>query len=136
MGADLNNIVKCQKLTDDHVQFLIYQILRGLKVGEAPTVMQSFFFFTREWKSKVFFHRLKICFLAISYLLTFDTWHSNSKVIRIKVKFLKCLIQVFFNRTRYLRLVAMTAWLAELIKSCVVRLDIYDQAAYTEVVFK
>uniref|UniRef100_A0A4W6CAN5 mitogen-activated protein kinase n=1 Tax=Lates calcarifer TaxID=8187 RepID=A0A4W6CAN5_LATCA len=34
MGADLNNIVKCQKLTDDHVQFLIYQILRGLKVSE------------------------------------------------------------------------------------------------------
>uniref|UniRef100_A0A8C9L833 mitogen-activated protein kinase n=1 Tax=Pavo cristatus TaxID=9049 RepID=A0A8C9L833_PAVCR len=32
MGADLNNIVKCQKLTDDHVQFLIYQILRGLKI--------------------------------------------------------------------------------------------------------
>lgn len=37
MGADLNNIVKCQKLTDDHVQFLIYQILRGLKVSEAPS---------------------------------------------------------------------------------------------------
>lgn len=34
MGADLNNIVKCQKLTDDHVQFLIYQILRGLKVSK------------------------------------------------------------------------------------------------------
>ncbi|XP_064417581.1 mitogen-activated protein kinase 11 isoform X4 [Latimeria chalumnae] len=31
MGADLNNIVKCQKLTDDHIQFLIYQLLRGLK---------------------------------------------------------------------------------------------------------
>lgn len=31
MGADLNNIVRTQKLTDDHVQFLIYQILRGLK---------------------------------------------------------------------------------------------------------
>ena len=39
MGADLNNIVKCQKLTDDHVQFLIYQILRGLKVR--PRVMLS-----------------------------------------------------------------------------------------------
>ena len=38
MGADLNNIVKCQKLTDDHVQFLIYQILRGLKVGELLAV--------------------------------------------------------------------------------------------------
>uniref|UniRef100_H2YIX3 mitogen-activated protein kinase n=1 Tax=Ciona savignyi TaxID=51511 RepID=H2YIX3_CIOSA len=31
MGADLNQIIKSQKLTDDHVQFLIYQILRGLK---------------------------------------------------------------------------------------------------------
>ncbi|KAG7238353.1 hypothetical protein INR49_031069 [Caranx melampygus] len=37
MGADLNNIVKCQKLTDDHVQFLIYQILRGLKVSEVDS---------------------------------------------------------------------------------------------------
>ena len=32
MGADLNNIVKTQSLSDDHVQFLVYQILRGLKV--------------------------------------------------------------------------------------------------------
>uniref|UniRef100_A0A8C0UVF2 mitogen-activated protein kinase n=1 Tax=Cyanistes caeruleus TaxID=156563 RepID=A0A8C0UVF2_CYACU len=40
MGADLNNIVKCQKLTDDHVQFLIYQILRGLKVS-APDLKPS-----------------------------------------------------------------------------------------------
>uniref|UniRef100_A0A8C4RK85 mitogen-activated protein kinase n=1 Tax=Erpetoichthys calabaricus TaxID=27687 RepID=A0A8C4RK85_ERPCA len=31
MGADLNNIVKYQKLSDEHVQFLIYQLLRGLK---------------------------------------------------------------------------------------------------------
>ncbi|XP_072175455.1 mitogen-activated protein kinase 14B-like [Diadema setosum] len=31
MGADLNSIIKCQTLTDDHVQFLIYQVLRGLK---------------------------------------------------------------------------------------------------------
>ena len=31
LGADLNNIVKTQKLSDDHVQFLIYQILRGMK---------------------------------------------------------------------------------------------------------
>lgn len=37
MGADLNNIVKTQKLTDDHVQFLIYQILRGLKVRLTPS---------------------------------------------------------------------------------------------------
>jgi len=31
MGADLNNIVKTQKLSDDHVQFLVYQILRVMK---------------------------------------------------------------------------------------------------------
>ncbi|NP_001191531.1 p38 MAP kinase [Aplysia californica] len=31
MGADLNNILKTQRLSDDHVQFLVYQILRGLK---------------------------------------------------------------------------------------------------------
>jgi p38 MAP kinase len=31
MGADLNSIIKTQKLSDDHVQFLVYQILRGLK---------------------------------------------------------------------------------------------------------
>lgn len=32
MGADLTNIIRQQALSDDHVQFLVYQILRGLKV--------------------------------------------------------------------------------------------------------
>ncbi|XP_047122580.1 mitogen-activated protein kinase 14 isoform X1 [Hydra vulgaris] len=31
MDGDLKDIIKIQSLTDDHVQFLIYQILRGLK---------------------------------------------------------------------------------------------------------
>lgn len=31
MGADLNNIIRTQRLSDDHVQFIVYQILRGLK---------------------------------------------------------------------------------------------------------
>ncbi|VDP11437.1 unnamed protein product, partial [Soboliphyme baturini] len=31
MGSDLRNILRIQRLTDDHVQFLVYQILRGLK---------------------------------------------------------------------------------------------------------
>jgi len=31
MGADLNSVGKVQRLSDDHVQFLIYQVLRGLK---------------------------------------------------------------------------------------------------------
>uniref|UniRef100_A0A0N5AQZ7 mitogen-activated protein kinase n=1 Tax=Syphacia muris TaxID=451379 RepID=A0A0N5AQZ7_9BILA len=31
MGADLSNILKIQRLSDEHIQFLVYQILRGLK---------------------------------------------------------------------------------------------------------
>ncbi|KAK6057184.1 hypothetical protein COOONC_05302, partial [Cooperia oncophora] len=31
MGADLSNILKIQRLNDDHIQFLVYQTLRGLK---------------------------------------------------------------------------------------------------------
>ena len=31
MGADLGGIIKTQQLSDDHIQFLTYQILRGLK---------------------------------------------------------------------------------------------------------
>jgi len=31
MDLDLNNIIKVQKLTDDQVKFIIYQIMRGLK---------------------------------------------------------------------------------------------------------
>nr|CDP92934.1 BMA-PMK-1, isoform b [Brugia malayi] len=31
MGADLSSILKIQRLSDDHIQFLVYQILRGLK---------------------------------------------------------------------------------------------------------
>ncbi|XP_029325691.1 mitogen-activated protein kinase 11 isoform X3 [Mus caroli] len=38
MGADLNNIVKCQALSDEHVQFLVYQLLRGLKAHGLATL--------------------------------------------------------------------------------------------------
>nr|ADC54265.1 putative p38 mitogen proteinkinase [Hydroides elegans] len=31
LGADLNNILKQAELSDDHVQFIVYQLLRGLK---------------------------------------------------------------------------------------------------------
>lgn len=41
MGADLNNIVKCQALSDEHVQFLVYQLLRGLKVGRVGSGVRS-----------------------------------------------------------------------------------------------
>ncbi len=31
MSSDLNKIIKSQRLSDDHVRFLVYQMLRGLK---------------------------------------------------------------------------------------------------------
>jgi len=39
MGADLNNIMKVQHLTDEHVQFLIYQLLRGLKYIHSAAII-------------------------------------------------------------------------------------------------
>jgi len=39
MGADLNSIVKSQRLSDEHVQFLIYQILRGLKYIHSANII-------------------------------------------------------------------------------------------------
>uniref|UniRef100_A0A3P9PRG5 mitogen-activated protein kinase n=1 Tax=Poecilia reticulata TaxID=8081 RepID=A0A3P9PRG5_POERE len=48
MGADLNNIVKFQRLSDEHVQFLIYQLLRGLKYIHSAGLI----------------HRVSSCFLS------------------------------------------------------------------------
>ncbi|XP_023230436.1 mitogen-activated protein kinase 14-like isoform X2 [Centruroides vittatus] len=39
MGADLNNIIRTQRLSDDHVQFLVYQILRGLKYIHSAAII-------------------------------------------------------------------------------------------------
>ncbi|CAI9609711.1 unnamed protein product, partial [Staurois parvus] len=36
MGTDLGKIMKHEKLSEDRIQFLVYQILRGLKVGMFP----------------------------------------------------------------------------------------------------
>lgn len=32
MGTDLSKIMKHEKLTEDRIQFLVYQMLKGLKV--------------------------------------------------------------------------------------------------------
>lgn len=32
MGTDLGKLMKLEKLTEDRVQFLVYQMLKGLKV--------------------------------------------------------------------------------------------------------
>ncbi|XP_067134891.1 mitogen-activated protein kinase 14-like isoform X1 [Centruroides vittatus] len=39
MGADLNNVIKTQRLSDDQVQFIVYQILRGLKYIHSAAII-------------------------------------------------------------------------------------------------
>ncbi|PAV83701.1 hypothetical protein WR25_26620 [Diploscapter pachys] len=39
MGADLSNILKIQRLNEDHIQFLVYQILRGLKYIHSAAII-------------------------------------------------------------------------------------------------
>ena len=48
MGADLNQIIKTQKLSDDHVQFLVYQILRGLKYIHSAGIIHRVSFMTKS----------------------------------------------------------------------------------------
>lgn len=45
MGADLNNIIRTQRLSDDHVQFLVYQILRGLKYIHSAGIIHRVTFY-------------------------------------------------------------------------------------------
>ena len=42
MGADLNNIIRTQKLSDDHVQFLVYQIVRGMKYVHSAGIIHRY----------------------------------------------------------------------------------------------
>ena len=70
MGSDLHKTVRLQPLTDDHVQFFIYQILRGLKVylGVAPNLSRVFDFislslslsFTQYIHSAGIIHRVRV----------------------------------------------------------------------------
>ncbi|XP_065909390.1 mitogen-activated protein kinase 11-like isoform X2 [Dysidea avara] len=39
MGSDLHNILRSQTLTDKHVQFLVYQMLRGLKYAHSAGII-------------------------------------------------------------------------------------------------
>lgn len=63
MGADLNNIVKFQRLSDEHVQFLIYQLLRGLKVFQGLDLFKIYYYFES-------FKMFCVCILSLfSFLL-------------------------------------------------------------------
>lgn len=64
MGADLNNIVKTQPLTDDHVQFLVYQILRGLKVTGPHTSYPSMKFSLNVKSSYTFCGQIRLNILV------------------------------------------------------------------------
>lgn len=41
MGTDLGKLMKMERLTEDRVQFLVYQMLRGLKVTGLKSFLDS-----------------------------------------------------------------------------------------------
>uniref|UniRef100_A0A8C9PD13 mitogen-activated protein kinase n=1 Tax=Spermophilus dauricus TaxID=99837 RepID=A0A8C9PD13_SPEDA len=65
------NIVKCQKLTDDHVQFLIYQILRGLKVLTISDLKPSNLAVNEDCELKVRGSDSSDCLLHLTNLTNF-----------------------------------------------------------------
>ena len=58
MGADLNNIVKTQKLSDEHVQFLVYQILRGMKYVHSAGIIHRVSFHKKFVRTLYFLFNL------------------------------------------------------------------------------
>ena len=93
MGADLNSVGKVQRLSDDHVQFLIYQVLRGLKVcyfmSENPHFIrrESYLFLLSRKPAKpdyllhFLMHKMASlsisCFLCASFLCKHNELHSK-----------------------------------------------------------
>ena len=55
MGADLNNIVKTQRLSDDHVQFLVYQILRGMKYVHSAGIIHRVSNYSKDYSTWIYF---------------------------------------------------------------------------------
>lgn len=53
MGTDLGKLMKMERLSEDRVQFLVYQMLRGLKVRATQAHLKSHAFdsFSTELKN-------------------------------------------------------------------------------------
>lgn len=39
MGTDLGKLMKMQRLSEEKIQYLVYQILKGLKVANSALIM-------------------------------------------------------------------------------------------------
>ena len=49
LHSDLHSVTRDQRLSDDHIQFLVYQILRALKVRRGPGVVPPCSLLTAPW---------------------------------------------------------------------------------------
>lgn len=66
MGADLNNIIRTQRLSDDHVQFLVYQILRGLKYIHSAGIIHRV---CKRIAIRMEYELLKILFIRFLFMI-------------------------------------------------------------------
>ena len=53
MDLDLNNIIKIQKLTDDQVKFIVYQIMRGIKYIHSAGIIHRYINCLGKGKKKI-----------------------------------------------------------------------------------
>ncbi len=83
MGADLNNIIKTQKLSDEHVQFLVYQILRGLKYIHSAGIIHR----VRRRNTDAILAIGHFCHFCHFCLCCHTRWHFNGKNIQLRQNF-------------------------------------------------
>lgn len=74
MGTDLGKLMKLQRLSEEKIQYLVYQILKGLKVENSALVIQ-FIVFIRNF---LMFFKCPLCSFTAVY--SFCWYNSQGKL--------------------------------------------------------
>lgn len=81
MGTDLGKLMKLERLSEDRVQFLVYQMLKGLKVNTTTNTYACY------QHADSIFQRISVddvLLLMLSYLLSPQYIHSAGIIHRVR----------------------------------------------------